>query len=82
MQVRAILDQKGLPRRTVRLSADHRARLFVDGEIVTGVEQGEGGATVRIFTNYSGMFILAKDYEQFLTDEVMSEEMGLAHALG
>ncbi|NJM08759.1 transglutaminase-like cysteine peptidase [Candidatus Gracilibacteria bacterium] len=78
MQVRAILDQKGLPRRTVRLSSDRRARLFVDGEIVVGIEHGEGGATVRIYTDRSGMFILTKDYEQFIAEECTPFELAFA----
>jgi hypothetical protein len=81
MQIRAILDQKGLPRRTVRLSADRRARLFVDGEIVTGIEHGEGGTTVRIYTDRNGMFILKKDYEQFITDEVLAIDTPFAGVL-
>ena len=81
MQVRAILDQKGLPRRTVRLSCSHQSGVFVDGELVLGVEQGEYDTTVCLRTGSTGMFILVDDYQRFLKNELSATHPELAAAL-
>jgi uncharacterized protein (DUF1919 family) len=63
MQVRAILDQKGLPRKLIQLS-------FIDNERVVGVEQEYGALTIRLQTDRSSLFILVDDYRRFIDNEM------------
>jgi hypothetical protein len=69
MQVRAILDQKGLPRKLISLSCNNDADVFIDNERVVGVEQEHGGSTIRLHTDHSSMFILVDDYRRFIESE-------------
>lgn len=81
MQVRAILNQKGLPRRLIQLSCNTRADVFIDDERVVGVEQEFGGATVRLHTDQSIVFILVEDYRRFIDSEISYAAPDFAAAL-
>lgn len=81
MQVRAILDQKGLPRRLVQLSCTTEADVYIDSERVVGVDQEQGGSTVRLHTGQASLFILVEDYRQFIDREISSAAPAFAAAL-
>jgi hypothetical protein len=70
MQVRAILDQKGLPRKLIQLSCNNDADVFIDNERVVGVEQEYGALTIRLQTDRSSLFILVDDYRRFIDNEM------------
>jgi hypothetical protein len=81
VQVRAILDQKGLPRRLVQLSCTATADVYIDSDRVVGVDQVQGGFTVRLHTDRASMFILVEDYRSFIEREISFAAPEFAAAL-